>query len=157
MSVMAELMQVAQERGGVMPGEALEVWAQQQQQLSLNEGGGGPAMMGGGGGGGRTPSMGHMALGPGAAFSSPGMANMMLPQQQHHLPNGLPGSSPQQMSHALAPGQQQHLQQQLAPPLPLPQPGSHTPSPRQPAMAAPSMMPQHSQQGGGGGGGGTTS
>ena len=84
--------------------------------------------------GNRTPSMQHMqtpnAQG-GNQFSSPSMANLNLPMQ-----NGIPGmnGSPHIPNN---PG--------LAPNMNMP--NSHTPSPHQSNMAAPQMMPQHSQQG----------
>jgi hypothetical protein len=80
----------------------------------------------------RTPSMQHMQM-PNAQgnFSSPAMANLNLPMQ-----NGIPGmnGSPHIANN---PG--------LAPNMNMP--NSHTPSPHQSNMAAPPMIPQHSQQG----------
>ena len=82
----------------------------------------------------RTPSMGHMAMpqnGQGGSFSSPGVSNLNLPMQA----NGMNGS-PHMGNHpgSLAPNNMN-------------MPNSHTPSPHQGNMAAPQMVPQHSQQG----------
>lgn len=74
--------------------------------------------------GNRTPSMGNMAM-PGGNQQqfSPAMANLNAPMM-----NG----SPHMLNHSgLAPNMV----------------NSHTPSPHQSNMAAPQMMPQHSQQG----------
>ena len=82
--------------------------------------------------GNRTPSMQHMQI-PNAQgqFSSPSMSNLGLPMQ-----NGIPGmnGSPHIANN---PG--------LAPNMNMV--NSHTPSPHQSNMAAPPMVPQHSQQG----------
>jgi hypothetical protein len=79
--------------------------------------------------GNRTPSMGNLPMPNNAGqphqFSSPAMSNLNAPMM-----NGSPHIS----NH---PG--------LAPNMNMP--NSHTPSPHQSNMAAPTMMPQHSQQG----------
>ena len=84
--------------------------------------------------GNRTPSMQHMQIPNmqgGNQFSSPSVSNLSLPMQ-----NGIPGmnGSPHLANN---PG--------LAPNMNMP--NSHRPSPHQSNMAAPPMMPQHSQQG----------
>ncbi|KAK5717596.1 hypothetical protein LTR17_015949 [Elasticomyces elasticus] len=148
MNFMAELMQLSQERK-LRPEQALDVWAvtnEEQQRLAgiANANATNPQInLPGPNGvqqgmpmGNRTPSLGNMAMPGQGNFSSPAMGNMALPMQQQngplmngspHIPNtGHPGQ--------LVPGMQQ-------------QPNSHTPSPRQGNMAAPPMVPQHSQQG----------
>lgn len=80
--------------------------------------------------GSRTPSMGNMQMpqnGQVGPYASPSVANL-------NLPNGMNGS-PHLGNH---PGN-------LAPNMSMP--NSHTPSPHQSNMAAPPMVPQHSQQG----------
>jgi hypothetical protein len=82
--------------------------------------------------GSRTPSMQNMQMpqnGQQGAFSSPSVSNLNLPMQ-----NGMNGSP-----HIGNPGN-------LGAPN-MSMPISHTPSPHQSNMAAPMMMPQHSQQG----------
>jgi len=151
---MAELMQFSQDKK-IRPDQALDLWAQQNES-----GGGGQQQMDVGGQnpqihlpngqpmGARTPSLGHMAMmsgqanpGAGNQFTSPAMANMGLPMQHQQIPNG-PGQmngSPHIPNHVIPnPGLNAPMMQQ---------PGSHTPSPRQTNMAAPPMVPQHSQQG----------
>lgn len=79
----------------------------------------------------RTPSMQQMQMAQnGQAFSSPSVANLNLPMQANGM-NGSPhlGNNPGN----LAPNMNMA--------------NSHTPSPHQSNMAAPNMMPQHSQQG----------
>ena len=82
--------------------------------------------------GNRTPSMQHMQIPNaqgGGQFSSPSMSNLNLPMQNGIAMNG----SPHLANNAgLAPNMNMN---------------SHTPSPHQANMAAPSMVPQHSQQG----------
>lgn len=99
--------------------------SQQQQDAAGNGGGGNPQINLPNGN--RTPSMGNMAM-PGQPnhFASPAMSNMSGPLMNGspHIPH-IPG---------LAPGG-------------LNMPNSHTPSPHQSNMAAPPMIPQHSQQG----------
>ena len=79
----------------------------------------------------RTPSMQSMGM-PGQ-FNSPSISNLNLPMQ-NGMPGGMNGGSPH-LSHnqGLAPGMNMA--------------NSHTPSPHQAHMVAPSMLPQHSQQG----------
>ena len=83
--------------------------------------------------GNRTPSMQHMQM-PNQQFSSPNVSNLNLPMQ-----NGIPMNGSPQIANnpGLNPG--------LAPNMNMP--NSHSPSPHQGNMAAPPMMPQHSQQG----------
>lgn len=97
--------------------------------------------------GSHTPNQNHMQLPPQGTpnFSSPSVPNMNLPA---HMTNGMMNGSPH-IGHPGLPGHHggmqhmQHLQmmQQMG------QHGNHTPSPAQTHMAAPPMMPQHSQQG----------
>jgi hypothetical protein len=76
-----------------------------------------------------TPRMGNMGMPGQPGFqSSPSVPNMNLPMQ----PNGIHGS-PHHQGGGLLPGQMPG--------------GMGTPSPAQTHMAAPPMMPQHSQQG----------
>lgn len=137
MNVMSELMHFAQDKK-MRPDQALDAWVEQfegqqggqQQQLGnpqINLPPNGMQM------GNRTPSMGNMQMPQGQQqqrnFSSPSVANLNLPMQ-----NGVNGS-PHISNH---PG--------LQAPGMMP-PNSHTPSPHQGNMAAPPMVPQHSQQG----------
>ena len=84
--------------------------------------------------GNRTPSMQHMQMAnaqAGNQYSSPSVSNLNLPMQ-----NGMSGinGSPHIANNAgLAPNMNMA--------------NSHTPSPHQSNMAAPQMLPQHSQQG----------
>lgn len=83
--------------------------------------------------GARTPSMQNMQMPPNGQqgnFSSPSVSNLNLPMQ-----NGMNGS----------PHMGNHPGNLTAPNMGMP--NSHTPSPHQSNMAAPPMMPQHSQQG----------
>lgn len=83
--------------------------------------------------GNRTPSMQNMQMPntQGNQFSSPAMANLNLPMQNGMA--GMNGSPHLANNTGLAPNMNM--------------PNSHTPSPHQSNMAAPQMMPQHSQQG----------
>jgi len=136
MNIMSELMHFSQERK-LRPDQALEAWS------ALNEARGGmqQAMQGGNpqihlpsnGGtiGNRTPSMPNMQMPTQfGQFSSPSTVNLNLPMQ----PNGMNGSPHIPNNPGLNPNLN------LAP-------NSHTPSPHQGNMAAPPMVPQHSQQG----------
>lgn len=133
---MADLIALAQERK-LGPEQALEaIVAQYESQ-------GGPTGMpqgnpqinlppNGVGMGSRTPSMQNMQMPnmQGGQFSSPSVSNLGLPMQ-----NGMMNGSPHIANNAgLAPGAMNMS-------------NSHTPSPHQSNMAAPAMMPQHSQQG----------
>ncbi|RMY96368.1 hypothetical protein D0861_00190 [Hortaea werneckii] len=131
MNVMSELMAFSQEKK-MRPDQALEAWVEQFDA----QGGGGSQQFPGGNpqiqlppNGNRTPSMGNMALSQQGQrnFSSPSVSNLNLPT--HNMMNG----SPHIPNH---PG--------LQPGGPM---GTHTPSPHQGNMAAPPMLPQHSQQG----------
>lgn len=130
MNVMSELMHFAQDQK-MRPEQALEAWVDQYNvqtgqpgnpQINLPPDG---VQMGN-----RTPSMQNMQMQPNQQrnFSSPSVANLNLPMQNGvngspHIPNH-PGLQPGMMSI-----------------------NSHTPSPHQGNMAAPPMVPQHSQQG----------
>lgn len=84
--------------------------------------------------GARTPGMANMQMPPNQQpnFSSPSVSNLNLPMQPNgqHPMNGSP-----HIPHNPNLGPNSHLT------------NSHTPSPAISHMAAPSMMPQHSQQG----------
>ncbi|KAK0948398.1 hypothetical protein LTR29_000029 [Friedmanniomyces endolithicus] len=145
MNFMTELMQLSQDRQ-LRPEQALDAWAASQQQHDQGPVPGGNPQVhmlpNGVPMGNRTPSMGHMPIPPGN-LSSPAMGNMGLPMQQPGVGGGpLMNGSPHiaNMNHPGGGGGQ------LAPNM-HPQPNSHTPSPRQSNMAAPPMVPQHSQQG----------
>jgi len=137
---MAELMHFSHEKK-MRPEQALEAWVTQYDAQGANDfqqhGQPGTPQINlppnGVPTGNRTPSMQHMQM-PNQAvpntFSSPSVSNLNLPMQ----PNGINGS-PHIPNH---PG--------LAPNMSM-QPNSHTPSPRVAHMAAPPMVPQHSQQG----------
>lgn len=125
MNVMSELMAFANEKS-LRPEQALETLVAQyeaqgaqQNNPQMNMPPNGTAM------GQRTPSMQHMQMPQGGNFS-PSVSNL-------NLPNGMTGSP----HLANNPGLQANMMQ----------PNSHTPSPHQSNMAAPMMMPQHSQQG----------
>lgn len=137
MSLMAELIAFATEKK-LRPEQALEAMVQEYEttgqqpnqqgnpQINLPQNGV-PV-------GNRTPSMQNMQMPnaqAGGQFSSPSVSNLNLPMQ-----NGIPGmnGSP-------------HIANNtgLAPNMNLV--NSHTPSPHQSNMAAPPMVPQHSQQG----------
>nr|POE96422.1 transcriptional activator ptab [Quercus suber] len=125
MLVMADLMSFSQEHK-LRPERALEELVKQYDNQGVN---GNPQIHLPPNGvpvGQRTPSMQSMHMPPGN-FSSPAMANM-------HLPNGMNGSPHIAHNTGLQPGMGM-------------QPNSHTPSPHQSNMAAPSMMAQASQQG----------
>jgi len=142
MSVMADLITYAQEKR-MRPEQALDALVQEYEAR------GGPATQqpnqqgnpqinlpqNGIPVGNRTPSMQNMQMAnaqAGNQFSSPSVSNLNLP-----MPNGMPGmnGSPHIPNNAgLAPNNMN-------------MPNSHTPSPHQSNMAAPSMVPQHSQQG----------
>ena len=85
--------------------------------------------------GSRTPSMQNMQM-PGAQgvnqFSSPHVANLNLPMH-NGMPGAMNGSPHLSNNSGLAPNMNMA--------------NSHTPSPHQGNMAAPAMVPQHSQQG----------
>lgn len=82
--------------------------------------------------GNRTPSMGHMQMtNAQGQFVSPSVSHLNLPMQNGM--NGMNGSPHIANNMGLVPN--------------LNMPHSHTPSPHQSNMAAPQMMPQHSQQG----------
>jgi len=138
---MSELMHFAQEKK-MRPEQALEAWVAQYDASGGNgQGAQQPIPQGnpqinlppnGVPMGSRTPSMQNMHMqqpNQQGNFSSPSVSNMSLPMQ-----NGMNGS-PHIPNH---PG--------LAPNMSM-QPNSHTPSPHISNMAAPPMMPQHSQQG----------
>lgn len=127
---MSDLMHYAQEKK-MRPEQALEALVAQYEsqpnggnpQINYPQNGSAP--------GSRTPNMQNMQMGQnGQPFTSPSVANLNLPMQA----NGMNGSP--------------HLGNNsgnLAPNMSMA--NSHTPSPHQSNMAAPSMMPQHSQQG----------
>lgn len=134
---MADLIAFAHEKK-LRPEQALDAWVQENEsagqqpnqqgnpQINLPQNGV-PV-------GNRTPSMPNMQMPnaqAGNQFSSPNVSNLNLPMQ-----NGIPGmnGSP-------------HIANNtgLAPNMNLV--NSHTPSPHQSNMAAPPMVPQHSQQG----------
>jgi hypothetical protein len=137
MNVMSALMSFSQEKK-LRPEQALEAWVQEnetqggqaQQQVGqgnsqINVPPNGVPM------GNRTPSMQHMQMpNQQGQFSSPSVSHLNLPMQ----PNGMNGS-PHVPNH---PGLQANMNMP---------PNSHTPSPHQSHMAAPPMVPQHSQQG----------
>ena len=136
MNVMSELMYFAQEKK-LRPEQAIEALVAQydSQPNGMPPQGGYPqiAFPPNGMAQARTPSMGNMQMqqnGQPGAFSSPSMSHLNLSMQ----PNGMNGS-PRLGNH---PGN-------LAPNMNMV--NSHTPSPHQSNMAAPSMVPQHSQQG----------
>lgn len=129
MNVMSDLMHYAQEKK-LRPEEAMEalVAEYESQQNGQAQAGANPQINMPPNGlppGSRTPSMQHMQMsGNGPQFSSPNLGNMNLPMNgSPHLGNH-PGN--------LAPGMNIN---------------SHTPSPHLSNMAAPPMVPQHSQQG----------
>lgn len=132
MNLMSDLMSCAQEKK-IRPEQALEHLAAQNEANGQTQQGGNTQIhlpMNGVPQGARTPSMGNMQMpqnGQGGAYASPSVANL-------NLPNGMNGS-PHLGNH---PGN-------LAPNMGLA--NSHTPSPHQSNMAAPPMVPQHSQQG----------
>lgn len=131
MNVMSELMRFSQEKR-LRPEAAIEAYVaqyeeisqqqQQQQQPQINLPPNGVPMQGN-----RTPSMQNMQM-PNT-FSSPAVSNLNLPMQ----PNGISGSP--------------HLSNHPGLSAPSSMNMSHTPSPHQSSMAAPPMVPQHSQQG----------
>lgn len=127
---MSDLMHFSQDKK-IGPEQAMEILAAQYESQSN---GGNPQInypQAGQGPDARTPSMQNMQMGQnGQAFTSPSVANLNLPVQANGM-NGSPhlGNNPGN----------------LAPNMGMA--NSHTPSPHQSNMAAPSMMPQHSQQG----------
>lgn len=152
-------------QGGNGGGGGANGQPQQQQQAMQQQQGNPqinlpPSINGGGGGvpgmGNRTPSMQNMQM-PGQQpgnFSSPALSNLGLPMSQQqqqvqvnglhhmnggspaHIPNNHPGLGvPPNMNMGMGMGGMPGG------------PNSHTPSPRQSNMAAPAMVPQHSQQG----------
>lgn len=142
MNIMSELMTFSQEKK-LRPEQALEAWVSQheaqgangQQNLQgnpqINLPPNGVPM------GNRTPSMQQMPMPPNQPgnFSSPGMANLNLPGGMQ--PNGMNNMN----------GSPHLANQPQNPNLVLPAGNSHTPSPHLSHMAAPPMLPQHSQQG----------
>lgn len=133
---MSELMHFSQEKK-LRPDQALEAWsAQNEAQNSIQQAtqGSNPQINLPSNGvpmGNRTPSMSNMQM-PNqlSQFSSPSTANLNLPVQ----PNGVNGSPHIPNNPGLNPNLNIAT-------------NSHTPSPHQSNMAAPPMMPQHSQQG----------
>lgn len=121
MNLMSDLMHYSQEKK-IRPEQALEAMNQQYEAQQQNQQNGVAQ-------GSRTPNMQNMHMAQGN-FSSPSVSNLQLPMQNGM--NGSPhmGNNPG----GLAPGNMNMS-------------NSHTPSPHQSNMAAPSMMPQHSQQG----------
>jgi hypothetical protein len=129
MNIMSDLMHAAQEKK-MRPEEALEalVAEYESQSNGQTQQGGNPHinLPHGVPPGARTPGMANMQMPPnGQQYSSPNVSHMNLPMNgSPHLANN-PGN--------LAPGM--HMA------------NAHTPSPHQSNMAAPMMVPQHSQQG----------
>ncbi|KJY00450.1 hypothetical protein TI39_contig329g00022 [Zymoseptoria brevis] len=128
MNVMSDLMHYSQEKK-MRPDQALEALVAQYDAQSNGQGNPQINLPPNGM---RTPSMQHMQMpqnGQQGAFSSPSVSNLNLPMQNGM--NGSPhmGNNPGNLG---------------APNMSMP---NHTPSPHQSNMAAPQMMPQHSQQG----------
>lgn len=136
MNIMSELMHFSQDQK-LRPEQALEAWLAQNESGGQQQQGGAPQIHLPPNGvqqmGNRTPSMQHMQMpggpgGPQGNFSSPSVSNLNLPMQ-----NGMNGSPHIANNPGLAPNNMNM--------------GSHTPSPHISNMAAPPMVPQHSQQG----------
>jgi hypothetical protein len=131
MNVMSDLMHYSQEKK-MRPDQALEALVAQYD--SQANGQGNPQINlppNGMQAGNRTPSMQNMQMPQnGGIYSSPSVSNLSLPMQNGI--NGSPhlGNNPGNLG---APNMNMS--------------NAHTPSPHQSNMAAPSMMPQHSQQG----------
>lgn len=131
MNVMSDLMHYAQEKK-MRPEQALEALVAQYESQTNGQShqGGNPQINlppNGVPQGSTTPNMRTMQMPQnGQVFNSPSMGNMQMPM------NGSPhlGNTPGALG---APN--------------MGMPNSHTPSPHQSNMAAPQMMPQHSQQG----------
>ena len=136
MNLMSDLMSFAQEKR-LRAEPAMEAWVAQYQATGGQNGAaneqGNPQINLPPNGvpvGNRTPSMQNMQM-PNVQgqFSSPSFSNLGLPMQ-----NGMNGSPHIANNPGLAPNMAN-------------MPNSHTPSPHQSNMAAPTMLPQHSQQG----------
>ena len=139
MNLMSDLMDYSQETK-TRPEQAIEEWVERLQRNSQQNGvpqQGNPQINLPPNGvpvGNRTPSMQHMQIGNaqgGNQFSSPSVSNLNLPMQNGMA--GMNGSPHIANNPGLAPNMNMS--------------NSHTPSPHQSNMAAPQMVPQHSQQG----------
>lgn len=115
--------------------QAQQQFQQNQMQMNMQRAGNGPFPMGN-----RTPMQPHMQLPPGQqANFSPAMSQMGIPM--NHLNGPMPMNGSPHIAH------QQGLPGGLMPNHNLNLGPTHTPSPHQSNMAAPPMIPQHSQQG----------